>query len=154
MLPWLCVFVLVPFASADEFAAPYALSDCTHLILPERCQCYHLGNESQLHCQSIALASVPKLPNSMRWHGLDFSSNAIASIDSYVFSDIYVEKLDLHANALETIDVTAFDQIQNLRQLFVNQNRLRDFHPDALTSPGTSLGERQPTRIPRMSISL
>ncbi|CAF1088188.1 unnamed protein product, partial [Adineta ricciae] len=109
------------------------------LILPERCQCYHSGNESQLHCHNIQLEFLPKLPNNMHWYALDFSFNSITSIDSYVFSDIYVEKLDLHSNSLQTIEVTAFDQIQNLRILFINENQLKSFHPNVLTSPGVSL---------------
>lgn len=115
-------------------------SDCKHLILPPLCQCYHSGDESQLRCRNIQLRFVPKLPNNMHWYALDYSSNNITSIDSYVFSDIYVEKLILKSNYLRIIDTTAFNQIQNLKQLFIDHNQLKEFDPKILTSPGVSLG--------------
>ncbi|UJR10389.1 hypothetical protein I4U23_014594 [Adineta vaga] len=139
IMKYLFYFTIIHLILTENLTNQYLLSDCTHLILPERCQCYHSGNESQLHCHNIQLEFLPKLPNNMRWYALDFSLNSITSIDSYVFSDIYVEKLDLHLNNLQTIDVTAFDQIQNLRQLLINQNQLTDLHANVFTSPGVSL---------------
>lgn len=114
-------------------------SDCKHLILPSRCQCYHTGEKSQLHCHNIQLEFLPKLPNNMHWNALDFSLNHLQSIESYVLSDIYVEKLDLKFNSIETIDTTAFERVQNLKELFINHNQLKTFDPDILKSPGMSL---------------
>ncbi|CAF0992820.1 unnamed protein product [Adineta steineri] len=130
---------IIHLSLSQDSHFPYMYSDCTHLILPSRCQCYHSGNESQLHCYNIQLDFIPKLPNNMRWHTLDFSLNHIKTIPSYVFSDIYVEKIDLHTNHLQTIDETAFGEIQNLKQLFMNHNQLKEFNPNILTSPGVTL---------------
>ncbi|CAF1155827.1 unnamed protein product [Adineta steineri] len=130
---------IIHLSLSQDSHFPYMYSDCTHLILPPRCQCYHSGNESQLHCYNIQLDFIPKLPNNMRWHTLDFSLNHIKTIPSYVFSDIYVEKIDLHTNHLQTIDETAFGEIQNLKQLFMNHNQLKEFNPNILTSPGVTL---------------
>ncbi|CAF1307422.1 unnamed protein product [Rotaria sordida] len=124
---------------SQDFIAPLIFSDCKHLILPSLCQCYHSGDQSQLRCYNIQLKFIPKLPNNMHWYALDFSLNNIRSVDSYVFSDIYVEKLNLKSNYLQTIDITAFDQIKNLKQLFLDHNQLKEFNPKALISPGVSL---------------
>ncbi|CAF3378392.1 unnamed protein product [Rotaria sp. Silwood1] len=130
---------IVHLTLSQDFIAPLIFSDCTHLILPPLCQCYHSGDQSQLRCHNIQLNFIPKLPNNMHWYALDFSSNNIKSVDSYVFSDIYVEKLNLKSNYLQTIDITAFDQIKNLKQLLLDHNRLKQFDPKALISPGVSL---------------
>jgi Leucine-rich repeat (LRR) protein len=136
----LLCFALLQLTLGQDQLSPLIFSDCKHLILPPRCQCYHSGDESQLRCQNIQLDFLPKLPNNMRWFALDFSSNNLSSIDSYVFSDIYVEKLNLRANQLRSIDLTAFDQIQNLKQLLLDHNQLDEFDPTVLTYPGVSLG--------------
>ncbi|CAF4020121.1 unnamed protein product, partial [Rotaria sp. Silwood1] len=34
---------------------------------------------------------------------------------------------------------TAFDQIKNLKQLFINNNQLKELYPQTLLSPGVSL---------------
>ncbi len=115
--------------------------DCKHLILPPLCQCYHSGDESQLRCHNIQLNSLPKLPNNMRWNALDFSLNNISSVNSHVFSDIHVEKLDLKSNSIRTIDTTALERIQHLKQLFINHNKLKEFDPKILISPGATLGK-------------
>ncbi|CAF2542413.1 unnamed protein product [Rotaria sp. Silwood2] len=130
---------IVHLTLSQDFIAPLIFSDCTHLILPSLCQCYHSGEQSQLHCHNIQLNFIPKLPNNMHWYALDFSLNNIKSVDSYVFSDIYVEKLNLKSNYLQTIDITAFDQIKNLKQLFLDHNQLKKIDPKALISPGVSL---------------
>jgi hypothetical protein len=135
---YLSVFHLI---LSQNVIFPLIFSDCKHLILPPLCQCYHSGEESQLRCRNIKLHFLPKLPNNMRWYALDFSLNSITSIDSYVFSDIYVEKLILKSNYLRIIDITAFDEIQNLKQLFIDHNQLKEFDPIILTSPGVSLGK-------------
>lgn len=125
---------------SQDLVAPPIFSDCKRLILPSLCQCYHSGDQSQLHCHNIKLSFIPKLPNNMHWDALDFSLNSIRSIDSYVFSDIYVEKLNLKSNHLRTIDTTGFDQIRNLKQLYIDHNKLKRFDPRALTPPGSTLG--------------
>jgi Leucine-rich repeat (LRR) protein len=76
----------------------------------------------------------------MRWNALDFSFNYIPSVDSYVFADIYVEKINLKSNYLRRIEITAFDQIKNLKQLYINNNQLKELYPQTLISPGSSLG--------------
>jgi Leucine-rich repeat (LRR) protein len=78
----------------------------------------------------------------MRWNALDFSSNYITSVDNYVFADIYVEKINLQLNYLRQIEITAFEQIKNLKQLYINNNQLKELHPQTLISPGSSLGKR------------
>jgi Leucine-rich repeat (LRR) protein len=125
---------------SQDIISSYIFSDCKHLILPTRCQCYHSGHESQLRCLDSGLHSLPKLPNNMRWNALDFSSNYITSVDNYVFADIYVEKISLTKNYLRRIEITAFDQIKNLKQLFMDKNQLKELQPQALASPGSSLG--------------
>jgi Leucine-rich repeat (LRR) protein len=125
---------------SQDIISPYIFSDCKHLILPPRCQCYHSGHESQLRCLKSELHSLPKLPNNMRWNALDFSYNYITSVDNYVFADIYVESINLKSNYLRRIEITAFDQIKNLKKLFINNNQLKELPPQALKSPGTSLG--------------
>jgi len=125
---------------SQDIITPYVVSDCKHLILPARCQCYHSGHESQLRCLKSELHSLPKLPNNMRWNALDFSFNYIPSVDSYVFADIYVEKISLKSNYLRRIEITAFDQIKNLKQLYINNNQLKELYPQTLISPGYSLG--------------
>jgi len=126
---------------SQDLISPILFSDCKHLILPSLCQCYHSGDESQLRCHNIRLNFLPKLPNNMRWNGLDFSLNNLKSIDSYVFSDIYVEKLNLKLNSIQNIDTTALERIQNLKQLFIDHNQLKEFDPKILISPGVSLGK-------------
>ncbi|CAF1147088.1 unnamed protein product [Adineta ricciae] len=136
----LIVFLsILRFTRSQEIVSPYVFADCKHLILPPRCQCYHSGHESQLRCLKSELHSLPKLPNNMRWDALDFSLNYITSVDSYVFADIYVEKISLKSNYLRRIEPTAFDRIKNLKQLYINHNQLRELHPQALISPGSSL---------------
>jgi Leucine-rich repeat (LRR) protein len=76
----------------------------------------------------------------MRWNALDFSFNYITSVDNYVFADIYVEKINLKSNYLRRIEITAFDQIKNLKQLYINNNQLKELYPQTLISPGYSLG--------------
>lgn len=125
---------------SQELISPFIFSDCKHLILPVRCQCYHSGHESQLRCLHSELHSLPKLPNNMRWNALDFSYNYITAIDNYVFADIYVEKIILKSNYLRRVETTAFNQIKNLKELRFNHNQLKELDPDALTSPGDSLG--------------
>jgi Leucine-rich repeat (LRR) protein len=125
---------------SQDIISPYVFSDCKHLVLPVRCQCYHSGHESQLRCLKSELHSLPKLPNNMRWNALDFSYNYITSVDNYVFADIYVEKISLKSNYLRRIEVTAFDQIKNLKQLYINNNQLKELDPQTLISPGSSLG--------------
>jgi Leucine-rich repeat (LRR) protein len=125
---------------SQDIISPYISSNCKHLILPIRCRCYHSGYDTQLHCLKSELHSLPKLPNNMRWNALDFSSNYITSVDNYVFADIYVEKINLNSNYLRRIEVTAFDQIKNLKELYINNNQLKELHPETLTSPGSSLG--------------
>jgi hypothetical protein len=136
------IFYLLIFhlTLSQDLISPLIFSDCKHLVLPSLCQCYHSGDESQLRCHNIQLTSLPKLPNNMRWYALDFSFNSITSIDSYVFSDIYVEKLNFKSNYLRSIDITAFQRIQNLKQLLIDHNKLKEFDPQILTSPGISLG--------------
>ncbi|CAF4531165.1 unnamed protein product, partial [Rotaria sp. Silwood2] len=124
---------------SQDIIPPYVFSDCKHLILPVRCQCYHSGHESQLRCLKSELHSLPKLPNNMRWNALDFSFNYITSVDNYVFADIYVEKINLNSNYIRRIEITAFDQIKNLKQLFINNNQLKELYPETLVSPGVSL---------------
>lgn len=124
----------------QDVISPYVFSDCKHLILPPRCQCYHSGHESQLRCLKSELHSLPKLPNNMRWNALDFSFNYITSVDNYVFADIYVEKITLKSNYLRNIEITAFDQIKNLKELYLNNNQLKELYPQTLISPGSSLG--------------
>lgn len=138
MLFWL--LPILHLVISQDILAPYVFSDCKHLILPARCQCYHSGHESQLRCLKSELHSLPKLPNNMRWNALDFSFNYITSVDSYVFADIYVEKIYLNANYLRQIELTAFDQIKNLKELYINNNQLKELHPSILMSPGVSLG--------------
>jgi hypothetical protein len=143
MFVWLVFLSIVRFdliKCTYDHQTSLIFSDCKHLILPVRCQCYHSGDESQLRCQNIQLDILPKLPNNMRWFALDFSHNNLSSIDSYVFSDIYVEQLNFKYNHLRTIDVTAFDQIQNLKQLLIDHNQLIEFHPNTLIDPGIDLG--------------
>ncbi|CAF1197422.1 unnamed protein product [Rotaria magnacalcarata] len=130
---------IVHLTLSQDPTASLIFSDCKHLILPPLCQCYHSGDQSQLRCHNIQLESIPKLPNNMRWNALDFSVNHIKSIDSYVFSDIYVEKLNLKLNHLQTVDTTAFNQIKNVKQLYIDHNTLKEFDPKTLTSPGVSL---------------
>jgi len=77
----------------------------------------------------------------MRWNALDFSLNNISSVNSHVFSDIHVEKLDLKSNSIRTIDTTALERIQHLKQLFINHNKLKEFDPKILISPGATLGK-------------
>jgi len=125
---------------SQDIISPYIFSDCKHLILPSRCQCYHSGHESQLRCLKSELHFLPKLPNNMRWNALDFSYNYITSVDSYVFADIYVEKISLQYNYLRQIEITAFDQIKNLKELYINNNQLKELYPQTLISPGSSLG--------------
>ena len=125
---------------SQDIISPYVLSDCKHLVLPPRCRCYHSGHESQLRCHKSELHSLPKLPNNMRWNALDFSYNYITSVDNYVFADIYVEKINLKSNYLRRIEITAFDQIKNLKHLFINNNQLKDLSPQVFISPGVSLG--------------
>ena len=134
-------FLLILYLTTSQNTVfPYKLSDCKHLILPVRCQCYHSDHESQLRCHKSELHSLPKLPNNMHWNALDFSYNYITTIDSYIFADIYVEKIILKSNYLRQIDITAFDQIQNLKQLLINNNQLKELDPLILKSPGVSLG--------------
>lgn len=76
----------------------------------------------------------------MRWNALDFSYNYIPSVDNYVFADIYVEKIHLNRNYLRQIEMTAFYQIKNLKELYINHNQLEGLHPDVFISPGSSLG--------------
>ncbi len=125
---------------SQDIIPSYVFSDCKHLILPPRCQCYHSGHESQLRCLKSELHSLPKLPNNMRWNALDFSFNYVTSVDSYVFADIYVEKISLKSNYLRRIEITAFDQIKNLKELYINHNQLKELYPQTLISPGSSLG--------------
>jgi len=132
--------IILHLTQSQDIIPPYAFSDCKHLILPSRCQCYHSGYESQLRCLKSELHSLPKLPNNMRWNALDFSYNYITSVDNYVFADIYVEKITLKSNYLRRIEITAFDQIKNLKQLYINHNQLKEFYPQTLISPGSSLG--------------
>lgn len=143
---------MVPCALGQELASPYVFFDCKHLILPALCQCYHSGHESQLSCPRSQLHSLPKLPNNMRWNALDFSFNYITAVDSYVFADIHVEKIDLRSNYLRRIEPTAFDQIKNLKQLHINHNQLKGLHPQTFVSPGASLGRR--ARCPLVSSNL
>ncbi|CAF3589394.1 unnamed protein product [Adineta steineri] len=124
---------------SQDIIAPHIFSDCKHLILPARCQCYHSGHESQLRCLKSELHSLPKLPNNMRWNALDFSYNYITSVDNYVFADIYVETISLKSNYLRRIEITAFDHIKNLKELFINNNQLKELFPQTLASPGSSL---------------
>lgn len=140
MLIFFWFIVVLHSTISQDIIPPYSLSDCKHLILPARCQCYHSGHESQLRCLKSGLHSLPKLPNNMRWNALGFSSNYITSVDSYVFGDIYVEKLYLNSNYIRRIEVTAFHHIRNLKELFINHNQLKELHPQALISPGDSLG--------------
>jgi len=132
---------ILHLTQSQDLISPLIFSDCKGLILPPSCQCYHSGNESQLRCRNIQLNSLPKLPNNMRWNALDFSSNNLTSVDSHKFSDICVEKLDLKSNSIQTIDVTAFEGIQNLKQLFINYNQLKEFDPKILISLNISLGK-------------
>ena len=125
---------------SQDITSSYVFSDCKHLILPTRCQCYHSGHESQLRCLKSELHSLPKLPNNMRWNALDFSFNYITSVDNYVFADIFVGKINLASNYLRRIEITAFDQIKNLKQLYINNNQLKELHPQTFRSPGVSLG--------------
>ena len=122
------------------------LSDCTHLLLPSLCQCYHSGDKSQLRCSNIQLESLPRLTINMQWNALDFSFNQLTLIDDYLFSKIYVEKLSLKFNAIETIQTTAFDQIENLQELDLSQNQLKEFDPRILISPGETLGKSSSIR--------
>jgi Leucine-rich repeat (LRR) protein len=134
------LYSLLQLTRSDESISSFIFSDCKHLILPIRCQCYHSGHESQLRCLHSELHSLPKLPNNMRWNALDFSYNYITSIDNYVFADIYVERISLKSNYLRRIEVTAFDQIKNLKELYLNHNQLKELYPQTLLSPGVSLG--------------
>lgn len=134
-------FVLIFVSFVPWIISQESLSDCTHLLLPSLCQCYHSGEKSQLRCSNIQLEILPKLPNNMQWNALDFSSNQLTSIDDYLFSKIYVEKLDLKFNTIEFIERTAFDQIDNLLQLDLSHNQLKIFDPKILQSPGETLGK-------------
>lgn len=135
-------YLLTPLLtlSQDVISSTIA-SDCTHLILPTTCQCYHSGDESQLDCHNVKLQFLPKLTNNNRWNALDFSENNLTSVDSYIFSDIYIEKLDLKLNSIQIIDLTAFEQIKNLKQLFINHNQLNQFDPKILISLNNTLGK-------------
>lgn len=134
--------ILIRSISADEhLLSSVIFSDCKHLILPQRCQCYHSADQSQLRCHNIQLYDLPKLPNNMRWFALDFSLNNITSIESYAFSEIYVEKLYFHSNLLNRIDPTGFNFIENLKELYLNQNRLTQFSGELLLYPGIQLGK-------------
>lgn len=138
------IFLVVVFlrcSFAEDQLSSLVFSDCKHLILPQRCQCYHSGDQSQLRCQNIELKFLPKLPNNMRWFALDFSKNQVRQIDSYAFSEINVEKLILQLNQLEFIESTAFDQIENLKALYIDHNQLTQFDPEILEYPGASLGK-------------
>ncbi len=77
----------------------------------------------------------------MRWNALDFSLNNLTSVGSHQFSGIYVEKLDLKLNSIQTIDVSAFEEVQNLKELFINHNQLKEFDPKILISLNISLGK-------------
>ena len=134
-------FLLIFFSIIHFIITQDSLSDCTHLLLPSLCQCYHSGEKSQLRCSNSQLEILPKLPNNMQWNALDFSSNQLTSIDDYLFSKIYVEKLDLRFNTIEIIEQTAFDQIENLQQLDLSHNQLKTFDPKILESPGETLGK-------------
>lgn len=141
MLKLLVFYVLLIDPSlSQEIITPFVFSDCKHLILPSRCQCYHSGHESQLRCLHSELHSLPKLPNNMRWNALDFSYNYITSIDNYVFADIYVEKIILKWNYLRRIEITSFHQIQNLKELRLDHNQLKELDAQVFKSPGESLG--------------
>ncbi|CAF0775181.1 unnamed protein product [Didymodactylos carnosus] len=111
-------------------------SDCKHLILPIKCQCYHSDHASQLRCRNSKLHSLIKLPINMRWNALDFSQNYITSVDSYIFSDIYVEKIDLSNNYIGRIEQTAFESIKNLKELYLKHNQMKGFDPLSLKSTG------------------
>ena len=136
----LLLLLVLHFTVSQDMIPSYTFHDCKHLVLPVRCQCYHSGHESQLRCLKSELHSLPRLPNNMRWNALDFSFNYITSVDSYVFADIYVERIHLNSNYLRRIEDTAFDQIKNLKQLYINRNQLKELHPDTFISPGSSLG--------------
>ena len=135
----LLLFSLLHLSENQDVISPFIFFDCKHLVLPKRCQCYHSGHESQLRCVHSELDSLPKLPNNMRWNALDFSFNHITSIDNYVFADIYVEKINLKTNYLRQVEVTAFDQIKNLKELYLNHNQLKELHPQTFVSPGLTL---------------
>lgn len=139
---WLFLLLILHFTFSQDIIPSFIFYDCKHLVLPPRCQCYHSGHESQLRCLKSELHSLPKLPNNMRWNALDFSFNYITSIDNYVFADIYVEKIHLNSNYIREIEITAFDQIKNLKQLYINHNQLKGFYPDTLISAGSSLGNQ------------
>jgi len=126
---------------SQDLISPVIFFDCKRLILPPLCQCYHSGDESELRCHNIQLNALPKLPNNMRWNALDFSLNNLTSVGSHQFSGIYVEKLDLKLNSIQIIDVSAFEEVQNLKELFINHNQLKEFDPKILISLNISLGK-------------
>lgn len=136
----LIIFIHLTFS--QDFNSQIIYSDCKHLILPNLCQCYHSGDQSQLRCHNIQLQDLPKLPNNLRWNALDFSSNNLKSIGSYVFSGIHVERLNFKYNYIQTIDLTAFTDIEKLKELYLNNNRLKELEPDILISPGITLGKK------------
>ncbi|CAF1647347.1 unnamed protein product [Didymodactylos carnosus] len=77
----------------------------------------------------------------MRWNALDFSQNYITSVDSYIFSDIYVEKIDLSNNYIGRIEQTAFESIKNLKELYLKHNQMKGFDPLSLKSTGKYMGK-------------
>ena len=139
---WIFYLSILHLTLIRHIQLTYVPSDCKHLILPSRCQCYHSGQQSELRCLNGNLVTLPKLPNNMRWNAMDFSFNRITSVDNYVLADIYVEKINLQSNYLRHIEVTAFEQIKNLKQLYINNNQLKTLHPQTLLSPGSSLGKK------------
>ena len=137
------LIIFLQLTSSQDLNSQIIYFDCKHLILPYLCQCYHSGAQSQLRCHNIQLQDLPKLPNNMRWNALDFSSNNLQSIGSYAFSGIYVEKLNFKYNYIQTIELTAFAEIENLKELYLNNNRLKEFSPETLISPGFTLGKNK-----------
>ncbi|CAF0749037.1 unnamed protein product [Didymodactylos carnosus] len=87
-------------------------------------------------CRNSALHSLIKLPINMRWNALDFSQNYIPSVDSYIFSDIYVENINLSKNYIRRIEQTAFESIKNLKELILSHNQMEEFDPLSVKSAG------------------
>ncbi|XP_005997004.1 leucine-rich repeat-containing protein 3 [Latimeria chalumnae] len=100
---------------------------------PKPCQCLDRNGTTVVHCSSRNLEEVPKdLPADTV--ALLLESNKITKIPSNIFKSLHwLQELDLSKNAIEAIDVGAFNGIaEGLMSLDLSNNHLRSVPREAL----------------------
>ncbi len=99
---------------------------------PQYCACYETTNGVSANCNYQRLTDMSSLVFPVNTFYLDFSFNALSSIDSSTIPDLSnLLILKIEHCEVSSISADSFSHLRTLQNVTLNGNEIQDIHPDA-----------------------